>query len=95
MTGKAGEVGLIALSDILPVGMNQAVYVQSEVAAVIDFTLCEPGNVVNSNPDVQDSVMWDGAQAVTAKKMTKLDWPVFTYIRVTFTDAGTIYVGTL
>ncbi len=95
MTGKTGDVGYISLSDLLHGDVNQAVYCQSEVAVTLDYTLCEPGRIMNAEPLIQNEIMWDGAQAVAPTVMTKCDFPVFTFMRVTFTGDGTIFFGVM
>lgn len=96
VTGKANDVAYLMLGPLLVGGVNQGVFFQSEVPVTVDFTLCNPGMAMSSQPDTQGMVMWDGAQAVPADVITAAKYNVFTTMRITFGGAGgTCYIGVL
>lgn len=93
VTGKTGDVAFIQLSSLAITDINQGVFFQSECPVVIDYTLCNPSMSISFDPDIQASVLWDGAQAIPVGTMTEAEFGVFTAVRVTFNGNGTLYMG--
>lgn len=96
MTGKAGEIGYIPLGGIMPAsGLNQGVFLQSEVAVDIEYTLCNPALATNPDPAVQAAVLWADLQSLTAGALVRATPLVFACMKVTFNGDGTLYIGAL
>lgn len=93
--GKAGDKAYLQLGALLIGGLNQGVFFQSEVPVTVDYTLCNAAMAMSSDPDTQGMTMWDGAQAVPSTVITPAKYPVFSVMRITFTQPGTVYVGVL
>jgi hypothetical protein len=89
---QAGDVFYMQLTGAFLSNINQGIFFQSEVAATLEFTLCNPGLATSNDPTLQQSVLWANSTPLPANVITKAP-VIFTVCKITFSAPGTVYSG--
>lgn len=92
VTGDAGDIFVLGLSDFVISDLNQGVFFQAPNGVGLEFTLGEISAAVSDNPNVRDSVPWGNALSVTGNDIVESQI-IFTAVKITFTAKGTLYIG--
>lgn len=93
VASEVNDVAYVQLSGIVTGDINQGVHFQSEVAATVEYTLCNPAVATNTDPAVQANVMWSNLQNVAADTVVQADVGVFTVAKIKFSAPGTFYIA--
>lgn len=83
---------VVQLSSIIMSQLAQGVFFQSEVAATVEFTLCNPSMATSLDPAENNQTKWGNSLTLSPSTIVKA--PVlFTACRITFGAPGTVYIG--
>jgi len=90
ITGKAGEIVFVDISQIAVKGEN-VFCVMAVAACNLKYTLQHPSFACNPDADVQSKVAWGNDQTPAPNTIEECSAPAFTAVRVEFTAAGDVY----
>jgi len=86
ISGKAGEIAYVSISQILRDAIEVGIYVQSSASASVAYTLDHPATAIA--PQSAADANWSTDQSLTAAAIEETEAAIFTAARITFTEDG-------
>lgn len=88
----AGDVYVWDISNIGSMDINQGIFFQPTAAMTVDFTLSPLNIALDPDPAVSAGATWGNSLDLTAPDIVRSAL-LFTAIKITFTEPGTLYIG--
>lgn len=91
IVGKAGETAVYGIDQLLYTPPEVGTYVQSTGAVSLEYTLVNPELARSREPGMEITT-WTAPQALTANTIEATEAPMWTAVRITFTEDAELYI---